>query len=185
MKDLLAHHLAEQVWSRFVVRTKHQQWLWWWGKPSYKYYKQSPVTYTIIHNIYIRHVWASPKRRFNIGVCHVLFSIFDFRIAACWCETMVTKETMAHPCSKNSRQAIMQFSSRTQVSYDSSMWANVLCKKCGIELRLCRPSSRVQHAPKLLLRFLRHAPNEKEEHHMKSVPSCAIASLTAFEIIGC
>jgi hypothetical protein len=45
--------LAEQVWSRFVVRTKHQQWLWWWGKPSYKYYKQSPVTYTIIHNIYI------------------------------------------------------------------------------------------------------------------------------------
>jgi hypothetical protein len=177
--------LAEQVWSRFVVRTKHQQWLWWWGKPSYKYYKQSPVTYTIIHNIYI---YATYEPVLSGGLT-LGFATFCFpfltRIAACWCETMVTKETMAHPCSKNSRQAIMQFSSRTQVSYDSSMWANVLCKKCGIELRLCRPSSRVQHAPKLLLRFLRHAPNEKEEHHMKSVPSCAIASLTAFEIIGC
>ena len=115
-------------------KKKHQQWLWWWGKPSYKYYKQSPVTYTIIHNIYIHHVWASPKRRFIIGVCHVLFSIFGFRIAACWCETMVTKEANCRLISVSSKWPIHV--PRTAVRPS----CNLVPGRRSHMIRLCEPT---------------------------------------------
>ena len=72
---------------------------------NHQLHTQSYIIFIYIY-IYIHHIWASPKRRFNIGVCHVLFSIFGFRIAACWCETMLTKEASCRLISVSSKWPI-------------------------------------------------------------------------------